>query len=474
MNHLRLIASFLLALALCACASSPSASQKADDRHTAQSDPAETDTRKPETESASLSPLHANGTQLLDDRNDPVVLQGYSTFGINCKPEFVNENTFRFLKEEMGSQVIRLAMYTADSNGYCTSGSQDELETLIDKGVQAATATGQYVIIDWHILSDGNPAQYQGQAKDFFGTVSRKYAGNPAVIYEICNEPNGSDVTWPVVKSYAEAVIPEIRANDKNALILVGTPQWDQAETEAGKDLLEDAGNMMYTVHFYAATHKDQQRQDLSTAYDQKLPMFVSEFGITEASGNGALDEQSGQTWIDLLDQDKISHVAWAISDKDEASSIFKPGTDPDSPSLSDLTEWGQWLRQVYTGKDTDDEKDSQYHADSGQKTADEKSGDSGLAVSLKQSNTWQSDGMTFTQFDLTLTNHSDQPVTGWSEALQFTKDVTIDQSWNGEISASGSTVTVNPGQYHPTIQAGESVTDIGFIVKSGGVVKEK
>ncbi|WP_435052441.1 hypothetical protein, partial [Faecalibaculum rodentium] len=91
-------------------------------------------TRKPETESASLSPLHANGTQLLDDRNDPVVLQGYSTFGINCKPEFVNENTFRFLKEEMGSQVIRLAMYTADSNGYCTSGSQDELETLIDKG----------------------------------------------------------------------------------------------------------------------------------------------------------------------------------------------------------------------------------------------------------------------------------------------------------------------------------------------------
>lgn len=474
MNHLRLTASFLLALALCACASSPSASQKADDGHTAQSDPEETDTRKPETESASLSPLHADGTQLLDDQNQTVVLQGYSTFGINSKPEFVNENTFRFLKEEMGSQVIRLAMYTADSNGYCTSGSQDELETLIDKGVQAATATGQYVIIDWHILSDGNPAQYQGQAKDFFGTVSRKYAGNPAVIYEICNEPNGSDVTWPVVKSYAEAVIPEIRANDKNALILVGTPQWDQAETEAGKDLLKDAGNMMYTVHFYAATHKDQQRQDLSTAYDQKLPMFVSEFGITEASGNGTLDEQSGQAWIDLLDQDRISRVAWAISDKEEASSIFKPGTDPDFPSLSDLTEWGQWLRQVYTGKDTGDEKDSQDHADNGQKTADVKSCDNGLAVSLKQSNTWNSDGMVFTQFDLTLTNHSDQPVTGWSETLKFTKEVSIDQSWNGEISANGSSVTVNPGQYHPTIQAGESVKDIGFIVKSDGVVKER
>lgn len=182
--------------------------------------------------------------------------------------------------------------------------------------------------------------------------------------------------------------------------------------------------------------------------------MFVSEFGITEASGNGTLDEQSGQAWIDLLDQDRISRVAWAISDKEEASSIFKPGTDPDSPSLSDLTEWGQRLRQVYTGKDTDDEKDSQDDADSGQKTADVKSGDNGLKATLKQSNTWNSDGMTFTQFDLPLTSRSDQPVTGWSEALQFTKDVTIDQSWNGDISASGSSVTVKAGKYHPCVES--------------------
>lgn len=472
MKHLRIIASFPLAAALCACASA--AGPQAGDAKAAQSEPLNDTTGEPETESVTLSPLHVDGPRLMDDRNQPVVLQGYSTFGINYKPEFVNENTFRFLKDEMGSQVIRLAMYTADKNGYCMGGDQDELETLIDKGVQAATATGQYVIIDWHILSDGNPAQYQDQARAFFQKVSRKYAGNPAVIYELCNEPNGREVTWPVVKSYAEAVIQEIRANDKNALILVGTPQWNQAETEAGKDLLKDAGNMMYTVHFYAATHKDQQRQDLSTAYDQKLPMFVSEFGITEASGNGALDEQSGQTWIDLLDQDKISRVAWATSDKDEASSIFKPGTDPDSPSLSDLTEWGQWLRKAYTGKDTSEEKDSQDTSGSSEKTAELKSGDNELEVSLRQSNTWNSDGMVFTQFDLTLTNHSDQPVTGWSEVLNFTKEVSIDQSWNGDISASGNTVTVKPGQYHATIQAGESVKDIGFIVKSDGMVEQK
>ena len=40
-----------------------------------------------------------------------------------------------------------------------------QLKELIDKGVQAAQATGQYVIIDWHILSDGNPAQHQQQSR---------------------------------------------------------------------------------------------------------------------------------------------------------------------------------------------------------------------------------------------------------------------------------------------------------------------
>lgn len=115
MKHLRIIASFPLAAALCACA--PAAGPQAGDAKPAQSEPLNDTTGEPETESATLSPLHVDGPQLLDDRNQPVILQGYSTFGINYKPEYVNENTFRFLKEEMGSQVIRLAMYTADSNG---------------------------------------------------------------------------------------------------------------------------------------------------------------------------------------------------------------------------------------------------------------------------------------------------------------------------------------------------------------------
>ena len=46
------------------------------------------------------------------------------------------------------------------------------------------------------------------------------------MIYEICNEPNGVD--WNTIKSYADQVIPAIRQYDAEAIILVGTPQWDQ------------------------------------------------------------------------------------------------------------------------------------------------------------------------------------------------------------------------------------------------------
>jgi endoglucanase len=48
-----------------------------------------------------------------------------------------------------------------------------------------------YVIVDWHILSDGNPLANEDAAKAFFAEVSERYKGSPNVIYEICNEPNG-------------------------------------------------------------------------------------------------------------------------------------------------------------------------------------------------------------------------------------------------------------------------------------------
>ena len=89
-----------------------------------------------------------------------------------------------------------------------------------------------YVIIDWHILSDGNPQQNQKEALKFFKKMAKKYKNNTNVIYEICNEPNGG-TSWSTIKKYAEKIIKGIRTYDKKAVILVGTPNWSQDVDQA-------------------------------------------------------------------------------------------------------------------------------------------------------------------------------------------------------------------------------------------------
>lgn len=292
--------------------------------------------------------LSVKDGKLVGQNGEPAVLRGISTHGLSWYPQYVNEASFRSLKEEYGINVIRLAMYTAEYNGYCTGddANKQTLKNLITEGINHATNLGMYVIVDWHILSDSNPLQNKDQAKSFFAEISSQYQNYDNIIYEICNEPNGG-TTWQDIKSYAGEVIPIIRSNDKDAIILVGTPNWSQFLNEAADDPIS-GDNIMYTLHFYAATHKDDLRNTLKSALDRKLPVFVSEFGICEASGSGNLDKDSANTWIDLLEKNQISYVLWNLSNKDEACALLKPDCQKTSDfTKDDLSEQGKWYVDI-------------------------------------------------------------------------------------------------------------------------------
>lgn len=211
--------------------------------------------------------LRVDNTRLVDENGQAVQLKGISTHGLAWFPDYINEACFRQLREEWNANVIRLAMYTAEYGGYCTGGDQDALKELIHNGVEYATAQDMYVIIDWHILSDSNPNTYLAQAKDFFGEMSELYAGHNNVLYEICNEPNGG-TQWSEIKSYAEEVISVIRSHDQNGIIIVGTPNWSQYVDQAAADPITGYGNIMYALHFYAATHKESLRNTMAAAVD--------------------------------------------------------------------------------------------------------------------------------------------------------------------------------------------------------------
>ena len=295
-------------------------------------------------DSAMPGPLSLAGTQLTDSGGNPVQLRGISTHGLAWYPDYVNEACIRQFREDWGMNVIRLALYTAESGGYCTGGDKEGLKSLVKNGVEYATACGMYVIIDWHILSDGNPNTYIKEAKAFFQEMSQEYADYTNVIYEICNEPNGG-TSWSQVKSYAEEVISVIRENDEDGIILVGTPNWCQYVDQAAADPIMGYENIMYTLHFYAATHTDSLRKAMVNAVEAGLPIFVSEYGICDASGNGAIDENQADKWVETMNEHGISYVAWNLSNKSETSAILKSSCGKVSGFAGeDLSDSGRWL----------------------------------------------------------------------------------------------------------------------------------
>ena len=293
--------------------------------------------------------LHVENGKLTDENGNTVQLYGMSTHGIAWFPQYINYDSFRTLRDDWNTNCIRLAMYTAEYGGYCAGGDKEQLKQLVRDGVSYATELGMYVIVDWHILSDCDPNQNKDEAIAFFREMAEAFADNDNVLYEICNEPNGG-TSWDSIKSYAEEVIPVIRAQKPDAVILVGTPTWSQEIDKAAASPLDDS-NVMYTLHFDAGTHKDDLRNRLETCVQNGLPVFVSEFGMCDASGNGANDFVSTTKWLDLLNKYQISFCCWNLANKDESSSVFKAS----STALSDWTdddfnESGRWIRDYFRG----------------------------------------------------------------------------------------------------------------------------
>lgn len=415
--------------------------------------------------------LHVEGTRLCGSDGTSVQLKGISTHGLAWFPEYVNEDCFRQLHEEWNVNVIRLAMYTAESGGYCTDGDREALKKLIREGVTYARNQDMYVIIDWHILSDSNPNMHLAEAKAFFAEMSAEYAGEKHVLYEICNEPN-SGTGWGEIKSYAEEVISVIRAHDEDGVILVGTPNWSQFVDEAAADPITGYDNLMYTLHYYAATHTDDLRNRMTTALDRGLPVFVSEYGICDASGNGAINEEQADKWMNLLDDRGISAVAWNLSNKAETSAILRASCSKTSGfEEGDLSDSGKWLYNMLTGKRGQTNSGGKEESSTG-------SGDEGtfvygdIRIQARVVNSWEAEGKRVYQYELALKNMADKECKSWEIKIPFHSDITLSSGWNGNYTVEGKTLRITSKEYNGTIPAGGTVSDIGFIVSGGDGIR--
>ena len=291
--------------------------------------------------------LQVEGSHLTDSEGNNVVLRGVSTHGLQWYPEYVNDELFSQLSDEWDCNLVRLAMYSDD---YC-GGNREENLRVLHEGIDACIASDMYVLVDWHILSDNDPNINLAQAMEFFAEISAEYAGVPNLLFEICNEPNG-ETTWSDVHAYADQVIPVIRANSPDAVVIVGTPVYDRELMMAARDPIE-FDNVMYTLHFYTASHDADLQGELLAVLDAGLPVFVTECGLSEASGDGNVDFDSAVTWFSLLAEHDVSFVVWSLSNKAEASALIRP-TSAATTRLSDddLTPVGLWVRALIQGVD--------------------------------------------------------------------------------------------------------------------------
>lgn len=288
--------------------------------------------------------LKVKGSTLVNQYNNEIQLRGLSSHGLQWYSDLITTENLQYLKENFNINVFRIAMYTAE-NGYINN-----KETIKQKAMEItdmAISLDLYVIIDWHILSDGNPNMYKDEAKEFFDEFSNKYKNVPNVIYEICNEPNGQNVTWDNdVKPYAEEIIPVIRNNSPKSLVIVGTPNWCRDLDKVINNTL-DFDNVLYSCHFYAGSHLKEIKEKLQIAFDNKLPVFVSEWGTTNYTGDGNPYENESTELINILNENNISWVNWSFCNKNEGSAILMPSYNLNSNIDEYLSESGRIVKSL-------------------------------------------------------------------------------------------------------------------------------
>jgi endoglucanase len=286
--------------------------------------------------------LKVVGTQLMDEHNRPYALRGMS-LGWSCWwPRFYNAGTVDWLYRDWNCSVIRAAMAVEPEGGYISDPAASK--ALIESVVDGAIKSGIYVIIDWH----SHHVNLE-EAKAFFGEMATKYAKYPNIIYELFNEP--AEATWPEVKAYAEQVTKVIRGKDPDNIILIGCPKWDQEMQMPAADPIKGYKNLMYTMHFYAGTHKQWLRDRTDAAITTGLPVIISESGGMAANGNGPIDYKEWQAYIDWINQNDLSWISWAVIDANDTESVLKPSASSSGHwKDSDLSVYGVKVREYLKG----------------------------------------------------------------------------------------------------------------------------
>jgi endoglucanase len=284
--------------------------------------------------------LSVDGTKIVDKNKNSIILRGMSLYcWSNAGTQFYNANAINWLVKDWKCTVIRIPILPSSYRSNPSS-EINKVKTVMD----ACIANGIYAVVDWHSM-DGAQNDLQS-AKNFFSEIARLYGNTPNLIYETWNEPVNEN--WSSqIKPYHEAVISAIRAIDLDNIIVCGTPHWSQDVDVASQNPIKGSINIAYTLHFYAATHKQSLRDKAATAIRNGIALFVTEWGTSEASGDGYFDTTETRRWWSFLEQNQISQANWSVAALGETSAALYPGANPNGNwTEANLKPSGKFVRQ--------------------------------------------------------------------------------------------------------------------------------
>src|SRR4051812_24408387 len=92
--------------------------------------------------------LSVVGNQIVDKNGEPVQLRGMSLFWSQWQGKYYNASAVKWLVDDWKVNIIRIAM-AVDHEGYAENPKEEmkKVTTVID----AAIASGIYVIVDFHV-----------------------------------------------------------------------------------------------------------------------------------------------------------------------------------------------------------------------------------------------------------------------------------------------------------------------------------
>lgn len=265
--------------------------------------------------------LHVADGKLVNEAGNPIQLKGLANFYLSVQPQLARKSVFNRMKEEWGANVLRLpvnvdtSFWGTPEKGYASGSDEDRarITATLDKAIAAAREAGMYAIVEWVVLEEENPLKEIEYAKKFWEYVSSTYKDDKHIIYEICNEPNG-EATWDDVKKYCSVIIPLIRNNDPDSLILVGTPDFSADLYAPMKDPLQ-YDNIMYVFHEYTGHNSEFEIEieQIDKAMEAKLPVFMTEVAGTDAEQEDYYDMETIQQWMPIVEKYNISYIVWKL-----------------------------------------------------------------------------------------------------------------------------------------------------------------